>query len=83
MEINNDAVEQEVKKLNEQELGELRALKQSEYNITLELGRLEIQKMLLFKELDRLLSQTLEFRNALKQEYGEVENVDLETGELS
>ena len=78
--VKQNAMKTKIKSLNEQELKELKALKNTEFQIITELGKLEVQKLMYLKEYDKLSMQLAEYQEVLEKEYGKIESVDFETG---
>ena len=79
----------EIKKLTEEELQQIKAIKQEYTNLALSLGELELQKSNIEKERKQLLEiQTQLFEKesnlakSLTEKYGNG-SINLETGEIS
>ena len=77
-----------MKKIEEQDLKQLKNLQQQNSKIIIELGEIEYNKLLLQKKSDYLLSQIndlLDEENTLKEylvsKYGDKIDINLETGE--
>jgi hypothetical protein len=79
----------EVKKLSEEEISQIKEIKQEYANLAMSLGELELQKSNLEKEKSRLLSyqdqlgnKENELAKQLTEKYGNG-SINIETGEIT
>jgi chromosome segregation ATPase len=79
----------EIKKLSEEELQQVKEIKQEYTNLALSLGELELQKANLEKEKTRLLNyqdqlgnKEVEIAQKLTEKYGNG-SINIETGEIT
>lgn len=72
----------ETKKLLEEEINQLKYIKQKRFELTEQFGNLEIQKEILKKDLHELLLSEQQIASVLQQKYGDGV-INIEKGEFT
>ena len=87
-EMKNEVMNEEVKKISQEDFEKLQSLNQEFLNITMDLGAVEVQKMALNQRKEMLekfhmdkQKESEEFTASLREKYGDV-SINVSTGEF-